>query len=211
MGCGRGEIGASVRARLPGCTVVGVEANPELADEARERLDEVVCGVTSLPFPPASFDCVLLVDVLAHAPDGERLLAGARTLLTPDGMLVGTVPTARNVARIRAVLDGQPSDTLPTGYGRPELQALLHRVGFELVGLHRIRDACASTNPLPMDGQRSDLELGRVLVMGLDGGLMDDLLARELVFAARPRIADQPPIPCSVVITHGDDLSLIHI
>lgn len=73
IGCGDGQIGAQISRLARGVTVEGVEVKPRAS-----------CGIPcrgfdgrTLPFPNASFDGCLLVDVLHHAEDLRGLLREA--------------------------------------------------------------------------------------------------------------------------------------
>lgn len=92
VGVGEGEVAVHVRGRYPEAAVVGVDLpDPGLAARWRERS---LCGVfgdiARLPFPPASFDLVLAVEVLEHVPDPASALAELDRLCR--GNLVVSVP-----------------------------------------------------------------------------------------------------------------------
>jgi SAM-dependent methyltransferase len=92
LGCGTGGNLAALADRHE---VVGVECSTAALEFARRRLgDRVVRG--SLPddvcLPHASFDVVLLTDVLEHIEDDRRSAAVALRLLRPGGIVVATVP-----------------------------------------------------------------------------------------------------------------------
>lgn len=54
---------------------------------------KVVRGdVLSLPFPDASFDAVIVAEVLEHIPDDERAMAEIVRILKPGGRVAVTVP-----------------------------------------------------------------------------------------------------------------------
>jgi 2-polyprenyl-3-methyl-5-hydroxy-6-metoxy-1,4-benzoquinol methylase len=75
--------------------VTGVECSPHALAYAQERLgNRIIRG--SLPsdvdLPPASFDVVLLTDVLEHIEDDAASAQTALSLLRPGGIVVATVP-----------------------------------------------------------------------------------------------------------------------
>jgi SAM-dependent methyltransferase len=91
VGCGTGGVLASLADRA---AVVGVDRS-ELAlahCRARGLLNVAVADGDRLPFAPASFDVVLLLDVLEHFADEQALLAQVRRLLRPGGTLLVSVP-----------------------------------------------------------------------------------------------------------------------
>jgi len=105
VGCGRGEILRHC-ARL-GARAYGVDYAPVAVRMARGLAvtDEGTQGVVGvyradakgLPFPAASFDRVLMFDLVEHLHPWEldRALAEARRVLRPDGRLI--IHTAPNV------------------------------------------------------------------------------------------------------------------
>lgn len=92
LGCGTGGnlIGVSEK-----YDVVGVECSPHALAYAQAELgSRVIRG--SLPYdvdlPLASFDVVLLTDVLEHIEDDAASAQTALSLLRPGGIVVATVP-----------------------------------------------------------------------------------------------------------------------
>jgi SAM-dependent methyltransferase len=73
VGCGDGTLARSVEQRRPGLRAIGVEirARPQTAIPVQEF------DGRSLPFPDASHDVVMLVDVLHHAEEPGLLIREA--------------------------------------------------------------------------------------------------------------------------------------
>jgi ubiquinone/menaquinone biosynthesis C-methylase UbiE len=70
--------------RVHGCDIADWEApDPDIDFRVMER---------DIPYPDASFDAVLVVDVLEHVPDPAHLLDEARRVLKPTGRFIGFVP-----------------------------------------------------------------------------------------------------------------------
>jgi SAM-dependent methyltransferase len=73
---------------------LGIEHRPTFhvtSAASRDKADIHYEGKT-LPFPDASFDTVLSVQVLEHTPEPENLLAEMARVLKPDGLLILTAP-----------------------------------------------------------------------------------------------------------------------
>jgi SAM-dependent methyltransferase len=96
VGCSFGYGSAAIGARAPaGRAVVGVERDPEhLAVAARRYpwLTILDADAGALPVPDGCADAVLMLDVIEHIADAERVLAGLHRVLAPDGLVVVSVP-----------------------------------------------------------------------------------------------------------------------
>jgi 2-polyprenyl-3-methyl-5-hydroxy-6-metoxy-1,4-benzoquinol methylase len=93
-----------------GCTVVGLEVDPDAAAVAREVCEDVLVGdveTMDLPLEPGSFDVVLCGDVLEHLRDPEAFLVRVRPFLRPEGRLVLTTPNVANWAMRLGLLAGR--------------------------------------------------------------------------------------------------------
>ena len=95
-GCGMGYM-SHVMSTLRSIVLVGVDRDRERLGWAKR---EAVGGaraqalVEHLPFPGATFDKVLLSEVLEHVVDEDALLAELRRVMKPNGILVVSVPHA---------------------------------------------------------------------------------------------------------------------
>lgn len=92
LGCGSGFTAR--RLSQGGLGVVAVDSRPEglrsLAG-SRSGATAVQADATRLPFAEASFDAVVMLDVMEHTDD-SRLLREVRRVLRPGGVLFLTVP-----------------------------------------------------------------------------------------------------------------------
>ncbi len=95
IGCAAGWL--LVGARRAGWETYGVEASPKFADYARDTLgltvhtgtlDDCRAGEDNVITRAATFDIIVLTDVLEHLHDPVRDLQTMRSLLAPDGQLV---------------------------------------------------------------------------------------------------------------------------
>lgn len=97
IGCGSGAFGALVKQER-GCRYTGVELMEQAASQARSKLDEVLVAnieQSSLPFPQASFDCLVCNDVLEHLIDPWSTLNTLVKYLQPGGYVVASLPNVR--------------------------------------------------------------------------------------------------------------------
>ena len=91
VGLGRGDL-ASEFARA-GWDAHGLDMSPEAVEVARRRgIDARVGTLDAPPWPPASFDLLVLSHVLEHVADPVRALRHAHELLRPGGTAIIAVP-----------------------------------------------------------------------------------------------------------------------
>jgi ubiquinone/menaquinone biosynthesis C-methylase UbiE len=87
LGCGEGLLALLKRKDV---YLAGIDLSPELVDMAtRNGYDKACVGqLTELPFPDASFDYVVSLDVFGHVDfaDKDALLAEIKRVLRPDGV-----------------------------------------------------------------------------------------------------------------------------
>jgi SAM-dependent methyltransferase len=102
LGCGDGALTERVAAL--GCTVIGVDASPEMVAAARRRgLEAYVADGQDLRFM-AEFDAVLSNAALHWMRDADAVLRGVRRALRPGGRFVGEFGGHGNVAAITVAL-----------------------------------------------------------------------------------------------------------
>ncbi|HVU76214.1 MAG TPA: methyltransferase domain-containing protein [Gaiellaceae bacterium] len=107
-GCGAGEIGERIRDEL-GARVVALDSSERMVALARERgLEATVGDIQELPFPDASFDCVVAAWVLYHVPNRSQALAECARVLRPGGRFVAGTLADDNLADLWQLL-GAPT------------------------------------------------------------------------------------------------------
>ena len=101
VGCSQGI--ASILCARRGLTVIGVDVQEDRVEYAlaerdaepedvRARLGFRVADAVGLDFADASFDTVLMGEIVEHSADASPLLAEAARVLRPGGLLVLTTP-----------------------------------------------------------------------------------------------------------------------
>lgn len=101
-----------------------------------ERVEVVGERFESFNTPAASFDCVLMTNVLEHIADERGTLEAARAVLRPDGKLCILVPAHR---QLFGSLDQKYGHL--RRYSRKELRERLRQCGFAV-------DTCRYINPV---------------------------------------------------------------
>jgi SAM-dependent methyltransferase len=182
-------------ARVRGWEVTGLEPSRFAAGYARERLGLHVLGddLMTAELPGASFDAVVLADVIEHLPDPGAGLERISTLLRPGGILVLVLPDAGS--RVARVLGRRWWSVIPTHvqyFTRGSLSTLLQRHGWELLEVGTAPKAFTVRYYLERIGGYSGA-VSRSLVKLADvAGLSDrlwapDFLDRMHVLARAPR------------------------
>jgi trans-aconitate 2-methyltransferase len=100
-GCGSGRVTEELAKRLPGGSILAVDASEAMIDKARERLGD---GATYLVADLAELEVEKPVDLIFSTAtfhwvlDHERLFSHLRAALAPDGRLVAQCGGLGNVA-----------------------------------------------------------------------------------------------------------------
>jgi SAM-dependent methyltransferase len=109
LGCGEGHLGAAIRQQGQVGQYDGIELVPAAAAVARTQLSNVYShdlnglDLASV-FGRGRVDCLICADVLEHLLDPWALLASARDILKPDGVVIASIPNLRNVHVVRKIL-----------------------------------------------------------------------------------------------------------
>jgi len=110
FGCATGYFAQLLSNR--GCTVTGVEVNPEAAKIAEEFCEQViVANLDSVALeellPGQKFDVAVFGDVLEHLRNPWEVLERTRHLLEPEGYIVASIPNIAHGAIRLALLQGR--------------------------------------------------------------------------------------------------------
>jgi demethylmenaquinone methyltransferase / 2-methoxy-6-polyprenyl-1,4-benzoquinol methylase len=120
---GTGDLSALVAPRIgPAGEVVVADINPSMLARGRRRLTDaglveplryVVADAEMLPFPDASFDCVLMAFGLRNVTRKERALAEMYRVLRPGGLVLVLEFSQPRVEMIRPLYDLYSFRVLP--------------------------------------------------------------------------------------------------
>ena len=96
-GCGTGGLIRRLEGRFPKWQWTGVDLEPPACALARERCGTriIEASVENIPLNEATFDAVVMADVLYHLDDDAAALQEAFRVLRPGGLLVVNVPAHR--------------------------------------------------------------------------------------------------------------------
>ncbi len=115
IGCGNGATGALALSEGRCGRYVGVELHEVVAQEARGVLTEVISGnVETLSFDwlPASFDALILSEVLEHLVEPADVVRRLSEFVRPGGLLLASSPNIAHWRVIRELTMGRfgPAD-----------------------------------------------------------------------------------------------------
>jgi 2-polyprenyl-3-methyl-5-hydroxy-6-metoxy-1,4-benzoquinol methylase len=156
VGCSVGHVTEHLVAN--GNTVVGIEIDPDAADEARRFATAVhVADLDRTPLDElvdGPFDVVVFGDVLEHLRDPSSALDAACRVLADDGHIVVSIPNVAH-ADVRLMLlegrweyqeHGLLDDTHLRFFTREGLRSMLARSGLVATGLERVTCPMFGTN-----------------------------------------------------------------
>lgn len=124
LGCGPGNLTATLHDRWPSAAVVGVDSSPEMVDVARRTVPGVEFIEADLRewAPDRPVDVLVSNATLQWVPDHADLLAGLVNLLAPGGWFAFQVPgnfAEPSHVLLREVADSPPwRDRIGEGIGR---------------------------------------------------------------------------------------------
>ena len=96
FGCGyQAAFSRTILSDVAGAVLCDVALADDLKRDPRVQAIEGQLPAALAALSPASLDVVLIVSVLEHVPEPQRLLAEARRLLAPGGVLLVNVPSWR--------------------------------------------------------------------------------------------------------------------
>jgi SAM-dependent methyltransferase len=137
LGCWVGFMLAAARDR--GWETLGVEPSDFASHYAREELglDVLQADLLSADLEPASFDAIILGDVIEHLTDPLDALRHIATLLAPGGVLYMALPDSGS--RLARLMGARWWSVIPTHiqyFSRESMRILLGRAGFVTLDIH---------------------------------------------------------------------------
>lgn len=199
VGCGAGYLGAWLKEQDPRREVIGLEAFPDAAAEARKHLDRVLEGdveTLALPFPEGYFDCILYGDVLEHLRDPGAVLAQHRRYLAPNGAILVCTPNVGHWSILVDLLRGKFTYTDEGLLDRTHLRFFTQQSFSELLAQAGLKVAEARTIEVPNPAAAQALR-GAAQALGIDNpNLEAQSNAYQLLFRATHAVAvDRVTLP----------------
>ena len=112
VGCATGSVGRLLKESHRHVSVTGVEIDPTMAELARCHLDDVVVGdigdvLDTDSLGDATFNCIVLADVLEYLIDPWVILKRLTDRLEPQGIVVMSLPNVRHYTTLMSLLFGK--------------------------------------------------------------------------------------------------------
>lgn len=150
VGFGPGQALGDILSAAPDCHLHGIDRSEEMVDLARRRnrhargaLDLRAGDLSGLPWPDASFDKILAVNVAYFFDEDGIAARELHRVLRPGGRLVLYVTDRDTMARWR--LAGPETHRL---YGKADVESMLEDAGFQLGNI----ELAAISLPMGMKG-----------------------------------------------------------
>jgi 2-polyprenyl-3-methyl-5-hydroxy-6-metoxy-1,4-benzoquinol methylase len=170
IGCAAGSQTRHLKQN--GCSVTGIEVNPEAAARARAFCERLIVGdIESLDLAealgPAAFDVVILSDVLEHLRDPVQALIKVKPLVAEGGCVIASIPNVTHASVVFELMHGR-FEYRNTGlldrthvrfFGKLGVMRLFEDAGYVVDHVERVtRDPATtefSTKPVSQDQRRA--------------------------------------------------------
>jgi methionine biosynthesis protein MetW len=109
VGCSVGALGEQLKISNNKVEVVGVEIDKNMAQIAKNKLDNVIVGnIEELDldkiFDLNYFDCIILADVLEHLKNPWDVLKTLTNYLNKNGVIIASIPNIRHYTSILSLI-----------------------------------------------------------------------------------------------------------
>jgi SAM-dependent methyltransferase len=108
---------------------IGIDSSAQATSFAQSRgVKKLVRGsITDVPFPEATFDCIVALDVIEHIEDDFGILQSLHEVLKPGGRLIITVPAYKLLWSEHDEINHHKRR-----YTAPDLRRLIEQAGFSV-------------------------------------------------------------------------------
>lgn len=155
IGCGAGATGLELLNRQS-CELYGVELNlfvGSIANNHYERVDTTDIETLDLPYSPASFDAIILADVLEHLKDPWQVVEKLSIYLKPSGSLICSIPNISHAEALFPLLLGDWSYVNAGILDRTHLRFFTPKTVQSLFPLHLFEIQSQTYNHVAVDSK----------------------------------------------------------
>jgi len=132
VGCGNGGFLASVEKRIPSARLTGIDGYAESLRNCRKRshnLQLIEHDITEMEgLPEMENNVATFLDVLEHLDSPEKTLNDVRRIMSPNGIVIATVPAFQSLWTDRDVFLGHRKR-----YSKRDLVKLFSSCGYEIL------------------------------------------------------------------------------
>lgn len=108
VGCGTGATMRWIRSQRNIRYALGIEIDVKAAAEAQDTFDMVLSGnVETMDIPNQEFDLIVILDVLEHLVDPWHMIRRLRSVLTPGGSIIASIPNIGHYSVCWSLLRGR--------------------------------------------------------------------------------------------------------
>jgi 2-polyprenyl-3-methyl-5-hydroxy-6-metoxy-1,4-benzoquinol methylase len=113
LGCASGETGKALKQAMTADYYAGIELEEAVAEEARAKLDHVICAdiektpIGQLGLEEKSFDLLVALDVLEHLVNPWDVLTQLVHMLKPGGHAAFSIPNIQNISILTDLINGK--------------------------------------------------------------------------------------------------------
>jgi 2-polyprenyl-3-methyl-5-hydroxy-6-metoxy-1,4-benzoquinol methylase len=197
LGCATGATAMHLRRALSPERYVGIEIQPEVAEQARVHISEVHVADLNLATPQAlgletdHFDLLVALDVLEHLYNPWDVLGDYSTMLVPYGHAILSIPNVANLQIIQQLASGrwqyQSSGLLDAThirfFTRATIEELVTGAGLKVLHVRSLLDS------QPDIAQATDLgnslSVGNVRLSNLSKAQATDLCTSQFLVIAQ--------------------------
>lgn len=177
-----------------GCTVTGIEKDPEMAKAARGFCSKMLVGdIESINLEELGrYDAIICADVLEHLREPRKILQQLHSLLKPDGKILISLPNVAHIWVRTNLLLGR------FDYGKAGILDETHLHFYTLKSAKNLVASCemeiidVATTPAPLPlifpatGEGRLLHLFHIFNWGL-ARFAKTLFGYQFIFTCRPR------------------------
>jgi SAM-dependent methyltransferase len=200
IGCYAGRLGSALK-RRQAATVIGWYWEPQAAEAARARLDQVIYSElegSDPGFALHGFDAVVCNGIFERLRDPVSLLRRIHRWVRPDGVLVACVYNARHHTIVRGLLDGDwtydAGGVLDHGhlqfFTRQDLRRRWWDAGWVITRWEPL--ASATDQAAWKQQQPGEVRSGGLMLGGLPTDIAEEYFTSQYLFASVP-VADARP------------------
>lgn len=199
VGCASGAMGAWLKQQFPKIELWGIEANAQIALQAKAHYHRVMPGLledvdlAAHGLRAGSLDTLVLADVLEHMRNPWRALQELRQWLAHDAQVLVSLPNARNLWLLNELAEGrltyEQSGILDIThlrfFTRDEGQRMLEQTGYtvEAVGYGPDSRFFQATRPTIFP---ANLETEHLVLKNVGADEYQQLVSLQIFYRAKP-------------------------